>query len=388
VPDLRQACEREGDAIVALARALVAIESPSDDAEALERCAAFLATTLSEIGASVDRVDGTGGAVAHVRAAWPGAGPRVLVLGHFDTVWPLGQLARQPIEIRDGRLYGPGVYDMKAGLAMAAVAVDQLVAHVPEPERAAVTLLATADEETGSRTSRSIIETFAKESDAVLVLEPATATGAVKTARKGVGEFEIVTNGVSSHAGVDPAAGASAVHELARLVTAVQALADPARGLTVNVGVIRGGTRTNVVAEQARALVDVRVTSTRDAARIEAAIRALRSADPRVTVTITGGVERPPMERTEGVVRLFQQARAVAAEAGWELEEGMTGGGSDGNFTAALGVPTLDGLGAVGDGAHAIHEHVVIKDLGVRTALLAGLLSRLGDNEWRREKPR
>ena len=371
------------DAIVALARALVTIESPSDDAAALERCGAFLTSTLSEIGATVDRIDAGGTAVAHVRARWPGGGPRVLVLGHFDTVWPIGQIARQPVEIRDGRLYGPGVYDMKAGLAMAAVAIDQLVAHVSESDRPAVTLLATADEEVGSRTSRSTIESLAKESDAVLVLEPAMANGAVKTARKGVGEFEIVTTGVSSHSGVDPAAGASAIHEIARLVTTVQSLADPARGLTINVGVIHGGTRTNVVAEHARALVDVRVTSRQDAVRVEEAIRALRPVDGRVTVTITGGVERPPMERTEGVVRLFQLAREVAAEAGWALEEGMTGGGSDGNFTAALGVPTLDGLGAVGDGAHALHEHVVIKELGTRTALLAGLLRRLGDNGWR-----
>lgn len=363
-------------------RALAAIESPSDDAAALERCAAALSSLLAESGGSVDRPPGSRG-VAHVRATWPGDGPRALLIGHFDTVYPLGQLARQPLDVREGRLFGPGVYDMKAGLVIAMAAARALSAETSRPRRPHITLLATADEEIGSGTSRQLIEQMASESAAVLVLEPATASGAVKTARKGVGEFEILLAGVPAHAGVDPAAGASAVHELARLVLALEGLANPQRGLTVNVGVISGGTRSNVVAEQARAVVDVRIAYGADAPRIEEQIRTLAPGDPRVRIRVTGGVNRPPMERTAGVVRLFEMAREVAAEQGWVLTEGATGGGSDGNFTAALGVPTLDGLGAVGAGAHALHEHVVIKDLPVRAALLAGLLAKLGDNGLR-----
>ena len=381
--ELTRACEREREAIVALASELAAIESPSDDDAALERCGARLAEVLRESGAKVDRPRAGDAAVSPVRASWSGAGSRVLLLGHFDTVWPMGQIARQPVEIRDGRLMGPGVYDMKAGLAMAVVAMDVLTRHAAESVRPAVTLLATADEEIGSARSRELIEDVARQSDAVLVLEPALATGAVKTARKGVGEYEIEAHGVSAHAGVDPGAGASAIHELARIVLAVQAMADPARGLTVNVGVIEGGTRANVVAERARAKVDVRIGRLDDAAAFDRQMRALAAKDSRVTVSVTGGVNRPPMERTAGVARLFALARDVASAQGWDLQEGATGGGSDGNFTAALGVPTLDGLGAVGDGAHALHEHVVINALAQRTALVAGLLARLGDNTWR-----
>jgi glutamate carboxypeptidase len=241
-------------------------------------------------------------------------------------------------------------------------------------------LIATTDEEVGSGTSRAIIETLARESAAVLVLEPALPGGAVKTARKGVGEFELVAEGISSHAGADPGAGASAVHELARQVVALAGMTDPRRGLTVNVGVVEGGTRSNVVAERARAFVDVRIARLEDAATVERALAALAPADPRVRLTITGRINRPPMERTPGVARLYAIAQDVASGMGRTLAEGATGGASDGNFTAALGVPTLDGLGAVGDGPHALHEHVVINELAPRAALVAGLIARLGDN--------
>jgi glutamate carboxypeptidase len=383
VNGLKEACERDLEATVALTRDLVAIESPSGDVPALERCAAKLVTILEGAGAKVDRPRPDPAKAAHVRAQWPGSGPDVLIIGHFDTVYPIGQIARQPIDVRDGRLFGPGAYDMKAGLAIAVTAVRSLCAAAPPSRRPAITLLATADEEVGSGSSRALIEDLARKSSAVLVLEPALANGAVKTARKGVGEFELATQGIAAHAGVDPGAGASAIDELARVILAVKALADPARGLTINVGVVEGGTRPNVVAAHARARVDVRITRIEDAVRIEQAVRALGASDPRVTLTVNGGINRPPMERSEGVARLFALARDVAAGHGWELREGSTGGGSDGNFTAALGVPTLDGLGAVGDGAHALHEHVVIKELAPRAALVAGLLSRLGDNQWR-----
>jgi len=353
--------------------------SPSTDRDALEHCAAVLVARLVGAGASVERVDANSTA-AHVLAEWAGRGPRVLLVGHFDTVWPVGQLARMPLEAKDGKLFGPGVLDMKAGLAIGITAARLVASQMPASGRPNIRLVATTDEEVGSATSRALIETLARESAAVLVLEPALPGGAVKTARKGVGEFTLVADGVSSHAGADPGAGASAVHELARQITTLAGLTDAQRGLTVNVGVIDGGTRSNVVAERARAFVDVRIARLEDAAMIEQKLASLRPVDARVRLTVTGRINRPPMERTPGVARLYDLARQVAGDLGQSLAEGATGGASDGNFTAALGVPTLDGLGAVGEGPHALHEHVVIKELAPRAALVAGLLARLRDN--------
>jgi glutamate carboxypeptidase len=377
---LVQAAEARRDAMLALIRELVALESPSGDVDALTRCSRVLADFCAAAGAAAEFRAPDGPGAPHLVARWDGGPGRVLLLGHFDTVWPVGQLARQPLVERDGRLFGPGVYDMKAGLVIALTAVGLARSHAACPS---VTFLATADEETGSATSRRLIEALAREHDAVLVFEPAIPGGAVKTGRKGVGEFTVTAHGVSSHAGADPRAGASAIHELARQVLAMQALSDPTRGLTINVGTIQGGTRSNVVAETARAAVDVRITRLDDAARIEQALRALQPHDPRVRLEIEGAVNRPPMERTAGVAKLFELARDVAASANWTLSEGATGGASDGNFTAALGVPTLDGLGATGDGAHALHEHVEIRELPRRAALVAGLLMRLVDNDIR-----
>ena len=365
--------------IVRLARELVAAESPSTDRAALERCASVLAARLLDAGASIEHIDG-GLTAAHILAQWRGGGPRVLLVGHFDTVWPVGQLARMPLEEKDGKLFGPGVLDMKAGLAIGITAARLVAAELPESSRPHVRLLATTDEEVGSATSRVAIESLARNSDAVLVLEPALPGGAVKTARKGVGEFELLAEGISSHAGADPGAGASAVHELAKQITTIAGLTDGARGLTVNVGVIDGGTRSNVVAERARAFIDVRIARLEDAAAIEHAFAELRPVDPRVKLTVTGRINRPPMERTPGVARLYALAQEVAGSMGRTLAEGATGGASDGNFTAALGIPTLDGLGAIGDGPHALHEHVVIKELAPRAALVAGLLARIRDN--------
>ena len=306
-----------------------------------------------------------------------GDGPKqVLVLGHFDTVWPIGTLSRMPLERRDGRLHGPGIFDMKAGIAIAMMAVRALAALAPAlPTR--IVLLWTTDEEVGSRASRALIESEARKSEAVFVLEPSLPDGVLKTSRKGVGEFTLEVQGVSAHAGIDPGKGVSAIHELAYLITQLAPLNDPAHGSSVNAGVIDGGTRSNVIAEHARAIVDVRVARKDDAQRVDAFVRALRPRDPRARLTITGGIDRPPLERTDGVVRLYELARDIARGLGRELGEGSTGGGSDGNFTAALGVPTLDGLGAVGDGAHALHEHIVIDALSWRSALLAGLIARL-----------
>ena len=376
---LLSACLQSETQIVDLARDLVAAESPSTDRDALEHCAAVLVARLVGAGASVERVDANSTA-AHVLAEWAGRGPRVLLVGHFDTVWPVGQLARMPLEAKDGKLFGPGVLDMKAGLAIGITAARLVASQMPASGRPNIRLVATTDEEVGSATSRALIETLARESAAVLVLEPALPGGAVKTARKGVGEFTLVADGISSHAGADPGAGASAVHELARQITTLVGLTDAQRGLTVNVGVIDGGTRSNVVAERARAFVDVRIARLEDAAMIEQQLASLRPVDARVRLTVTGRINRPPMERTPGVARLYDLARQVAGDLGQSLAEGATGGASDGNFTAALGVPTLDGLGAVGEGPHALHEHVVIKELAPRAALVAGLLARLRDN--------
>jgi len=382
VTHLASACDRETDWLSRLTRDLVRQESPSTDRDALNLCAALLAERLEAAGASVERLPATSTA-DHVLADWPGEGPAILLVGHFDTVWPVGQIARMPLEEKSGKLFGPGVLDMKAGLAIGATAAKVLATVLQAERRPHVRLIATSDEEVGSATSRRAIERLARESAAVLVLEPALPGGAVKTSRKGVGEFQIVAHGVSSHAGANPGAGASAIHELARQIGFVESLNDPGRGLSLNVGVIDGGTRSNVVAERARALVDVRVREPGDARDVDRALRALVPVNPRVRLEITGGINRPPMERTPGVAWLYALAREVSVAMGRDLAEGATGGASDGNFTAALGVPTLDGLGALGDGPHAIHEHVIVNELAPRAALVAGLIAAIGDNDLR-----
>jgi glutamate carboxypeptidase len=358
-----------------LIEALVAIESPTDDKAAVDRCGAELRRRATAAGmrASVEAHPDAGD---HTLLEIGSGGPRVLLVGHVDTVWPTGQLARMPISRRDGRLHGPGVLDMKAGVTMGLLAARAVFETAPPPS-GTVAMLCTSDEETGSRTSRALIEAEARRSDAVLVLEPALAGGALKTSRKGIGQFQLHVTGVAAHAGVDPGKGVSAVRELARQILDLERLHDLERGVSVNAGVIAGGTRPNVVAEEALAIVDVRAPSLADAARVDAAFRALRPHLAGARLAITGGFERPPMERTAGVAALYAHAQAAAAELGQTVAEGGTGGGSDGNFTAALGVPTLDGLGAVGDGAHALHEHVEIARLVPRTALLAVLIARL-----------
>ncbi len=300
-----------------------------------------------------------------------GAEKSVLLLGHLDTVWPLGTLKTMPCRVRDGRLWGPGTLDMKAGVAMALTAVEMLTeAQLLERE---VVLLLNSEEEVGSPVSRPITERLARECAAVYVLEPAQGL-AYKTARKGTGNWRIDVKGVAAHAGVDFAKGASAVRELARVVETVSGWTDLKRGLTVSVGVVGGGTKSNVVPAEAWAEVDVRIARKGDGARMERRFAGLKARDKRCGLTVTGGINRPPMERTRGTVKLFERARALAADLGLALEEAATGGASDGNFTSAMGVPTLDGMGAVGEGAHASHEHVVVEHLATRTALLAGML--------------
>jgi glutamate carboxypeptidase len=359
--------------------ALVALESPSDDKAAVDRCGHELAGRLTALGGHVTRIPGAHRG-DHVRADFDGRGPRVMLLGHFDTVWPIGQLSRMPLREDRGRLYGPGVFDMKAGIAVAMLAMRarsalSTTSVLPWPP---VTMLWTTDEEVGSGTSRMHVEAVARECHAVLVLEPSLPGGAAKTSRKGCGDFELVVHGISAHAGLDPDKGASAIHELAHQIVTLEGWQDRPRGVTVNVGVISGGSRPNVVADLARARIDVRVPTMADAEAIESKLRSLSPRRPGTRLELTGGVDRPPLERSAGVIRLYEYARDVATELGKDLAEGAAGGGSDGNFTAAIGVPTLDGLGPCGDGAHAAHEHVELADLPWRAAFLVGLLSRLG----------
>jgi len=372
---LRDFCRDEQLWLLETIEALVSLESPTTDKAAVDRCGRALAARLEAIGGRVSRLPRVDRG-DHLLAEFGCGTSQILLLGHFDTVWPVGQLERMPLVRSNGRLHGPGVFDMKAGIAIGMLATRALLETGVSLSRRIV-MLWTTDEEVGSATSRAAIEEEAGRSDAVLVLEPSLPGGAVKTARKGCGEYELRVRGVAAHAGIDPSKGASAIHELARQIVLVQKLQDLDRGISVNVGTISGGTRTNVVAEEARAVVDVRAPTQVDAARVDAAFRALKPVDERTAVSVTGGLDRPPLERTAQVARLYQQASEVGRELGQALREGSTGGGSDGNFTAALGVATLDGLGAVGDGAHALHEHVEIESLADRAALVAGLIATL-----------
>lgn len=355
--------------------ALVLIESPTSDKAAVDRCGAEFRRIAAGLGMRV-RVEPRSEAGDHSVVEIGEGRPRILLVGHVDTVWPHGQIARMPLVRKDGKLCGPGTLDMKVGVSMGLLATRAVFETAP-PASGTIAMLVTSDEETGSDTSRGLIEAEALASDAVLVLEPALAGGPLKTSRKGIGQYQLAVTGVSAHAGVDPGKGVSAIRELARQIIAVEALHDLDRGASVNVGVVSGGTRPNVVPEEAVAIVDVRAPTIDDAARIDAAFRALRPILPGARLAVTGGFERPPMERSAGVIALYEHAQAAAAALGQTIAEGGTGGGSDGNLTAALGVPTLDGLGGVGDGAHALHEHVLLDTLVPRTSLLAALIARL-----------
>jgi glutamate carboxypeptidase len=372
---LRQAVEVQADWMARTLRALVEAESPSDDKAAVDAVARLAAGFAEACGGRVKLYKQKHfGNVLEVRFG-PARGRRkpILLLGHLDTVWPLGTLKTMPWREAGGRFYGPGVLDMKAGVAMALAASSALgLVGISRP----VTLLLNPDEEVGSPASRPITERLALASSAVLVLEPAQGL-ACKTARKGVGDYHLHVTGVAAHSGVDFERGHSAILELARLIEKVAVFTDLRIGRTVNPGVISGGTRSNVIAEHAYADVDVRIVRASDAAKVAKLFRGLRCADPACKLEITGGLNRPPMERKPGTVALYRQARKLAAELGFTLDEAATGGGSDGNFTAALGVPTLDGLGAVGEGAHAAHESVVVEHLVPRTALLAALIATI-----------
>jgi glutamate carboxypeptidase len=373
-----QFCTEHQSEMLAMLKQMVEIESPSDNKAAVDNLGAYLAGEFERLGGKV-KLYPTGKYGDHLQAEFPGRAVvrPLLLLGHFDTVWPLGTLAKMPFRVEGGRAFGPGVLDMKAGIVMMMFAVRALRRLNRDDHRPVVVLLDT-DEEVGSETGRSIVEAAAKRCEAVLVLEPAQGIhGHLKTARKGVGGFTVRVRGRAAHAGVDFEKGHSAIVELARQVLEVAKFTDLSRGLTVNPGVIRGGTRTNVVAAEASVDVDVRIARAGDARELEQKFAALRPFDPECSLEVSGGVNRPPMERTDGTVRLFGIAREQAGKLGIALEESATGGGSDGNFTSALGIPTLDGLGAVGEGAHAAHESILLEELPGRTALLASLLANI-----------
>jgi glutamate carboxypeptidase len=366
------------DQITQSIRRMVEIESPSDDKPALDRLGHHLAIEFEKLGGRT-RFHRQKAAGDHLQVEFPGpAGRRpLLLLGHFDTVWPMGTLAQMSCHIEQGRLWGPGALDMKSGIALMIAAIAgwrELHGGLPRP----VTVLLNTDEEVGSDTSRRIIENVARRSTATLVLEPGQGLGgALKTARKGVGGYQLKVTGRAAHAGVDFEKGRSAVLELARQVLNIAAFSGARKGLTVNVGLVGGGTRTNVIPAHAFADIDVRIARLRDASYIDRKMRSLRPVGEQCKLEVTGGLNRPPMERTREVVRLFRTASALAADMDWQLREASTGGGSDGNFTSALGVPTLDGMGGVGEGAHAVNESVVIAELPRRAALLAMMIGEV-----------
>jgi glutamate carboxypeptidase len=361
--------------IIALIRQLVECESPSDDPGGLRRFTELVADTVS--GYAKTKVHPGQHLVCEFDLPGRGKNGQVLALGHSDTVWPVGTLKSMPFREADGRLWGPGVLDMKSGIAFFLFAVQALrELDIPAPSRVLVQL--NSDEEVGSDSSRPLTEKNALRSKAVLVLEPGTGLeGKLKTARKGVGDYTVVVKGKASHSGVDFQAGASAVLELARQIERIATFTRLDRGLTVNPGVISGGTRSNVVASEARAEIDMRVVRLKDAAALDRKFRALRPFDKRCTIEVTGGLNRPPMERSPAIVELFRKARKLGRAMGVDLEESLSGGGSDGNFTAALGVPTLDGIGGVGEGAHAANESILVNRIADRTALLAKLLTQV-----------
>jgi glutamate carboxypeptidase len=348
---------------VELLRALVEIESPTGHSKGLRAVATRVADELEPLGGEAELLGD------HLRVELPGDGKALLLLGHVDTVWEVGTLRDMPFRIENGRAYGPGAYDMKAGLVVLLDAVRAASRH-----RRALRVFLTADEEIGSLTARPLIEEAAEGVVAAFVLEPPTPRGNLKTARKGLARYRLVARGRAAHAGTHPDEGASAVEELAHQILVLRGLNNPREGITANVGVIRGGLRENVVADHAEAWIDVRVTHAADVPKVERALTGLIPFLRGTKLELEGGLTRPPLERSPGSARLFEKAREHGAKLGLDLHESASGGGSDGNLVGALGVPVLDGLGAEGGGAHARDEHVLLDSLPVRTRLLSRLL--------------
>ncbi|HKB80520.1 MAG TPA: M20 family metallopeptidase [Thermoanaerobaculia bacterium] len=364
------------ETLLAGVRALVEQESPTGDAAATTAIIATLKKRLDAIGAATKLYETQRGAHLVSRVTFGrsfGDGP-VLVLGHVDTVWPLATLSRMPFRVENGRAFGPGIFDMKSGVEVMVAALEAIHDLELEPRRE-IRLVLSCDEESGSTTSRDLITSEAWDCAAAFVLEPSLPGGKVKTARKGIASYEVIARGIAAHAGLDPEKGVSAISELAHQILALNALNDRNEGISVNVGVISGGTLSNVVAAEARAEVDVRFRTVAQGEEIARRIESMQHHQTGARIEIRGGINRPPLERTAAVVALFHRARSIASQLGFDLGEGSSGGASDGNFTAAQGIPTLDGLGVEGDGAHASHEHIVVADLPRRAALITALLT-------------
>jgi glutamate carboxypeptidase len=360
-----------------LLRELTLLESPGTEKAPADRCCGFLAEQWQLRGGMVDvhKRESRGN---HLRVVWEPGGARpsgqLLVLGHYDTVYPTGTLSQMPFRIASSKAFGPGTFDMKAGIVQSLFAFEALQ-ELKIPMGKKVVFLWTSDEEIGSESSRSLIEAEAKRSDAVFVPEPSLGPrGLVKTSRKGVGEAQLVVHGRASHAGLAPERGVNAIHELAAQLARIERWNNLRRGVSINADVIEGGSRTNVIADHAKAILDLRAWRITDMRALESRLHSLKPIHPGARLKVTGGFNRLPLERKQSAV-LFARAKALAKQMGLALGEAAAGGGSDGNFTAALGIPTLDGLGAVGDGAHSTHEHILVKTMPQRAALLAALLA-------------
>ncbi len=368
------------DAILELICKLVEKESTSRAAAEINQLADFIAEKLKNVVSRIQLYPESGygtNLLARFNFGHPDDAPQILIIGHLDTVWPLGTLSRLPFRITaEGTAHGPGIFDMKSGIAIAINALEAIT-ELELPTKHPVSLLLTCDEEIGSKTSRSLIEEEAKKSVAVLVLEPPIPGGQVKTGRKGIGDFKLKVTGRAAHAGLDPQKGINAIVELAHQTLRLAEMNDYERGITVNVGIANGGTTSNVVPAVASAKIDFRFWKMNDGADLETAIRNLKPVLEGAQLELIGGINRPPMERSEKNLMLYEIAKRCATEFDINLQEGVVGGGSDGNFTAALGIPTLDGLGVDGAGAHAEHEHIIVADIPRRAALLTRLITEI-----------
>ena len=376
--------QQENLRLLAGIRSWVEIESPSTDADAVNRIVDLVEADLVSAGLETERVPGRDGFGDHLlaRTPWDTNEAGIMVLGHLDTVWSMGTLDVRPFRVEDGKAFGPGIYDMKGGAYLICEAIKtimgQSISEGYDKPPLPITVVFVSDEEVGSPTSREVIENETKRSKYVLVFEPARPPhGAAVTTRSGWGRFRVRVRGRAAHAGSDHRLGRSAIAELARQIVKLEAMIDYERGVSINVGTVRGGTRPNVVPEEAEADVDLRFSNADDADELEQAVLGLAPIGEDIEVEVLGGINRPPFERSEGGMALFERAKAVAADTGIDLQEAWTGGVSDGNFAAALGIPTLDGLGVIGAGAHAEHEHIVVDRLAERSAFLLRLLRSL-----------
>jgi glutamate carboxypeptidase len=372
--DLLNRLRRDQAVTLRLLEAMVNMDSPSPEKALVDAFVRFLGAEFQAIGGKIEFIPSERFG-DHLIVRFAGPGSRVLLLGHTDTVFSAGEAARRPFRIQNGRATGPGVFDMKGGIALMWSALRQLgeMGDFPRP----VTVLLNSDEEAGSPSSRALIEREAEQSTAVLVLEPSLPGGGVKTSRKGVGRFTVKAIGRAAHTGIEPQRGINAIEEIAQQILELQRLSDPIVGTTITVSLVQGGTRVNVVPAEAALEADVRVSSDREAARITEAIRELRPRLTGASLQVRGGINRPPMERSSDIARLFGLAQEIGKEMGITLQEGSTGGASDGNFTAALGIPTLDGLGPIGQGAHSLDEFIEVESLAERAGLIAELIRRV-----------